>query len=126
MTRQQIKETLNRIYLNLPQDFNMREVKFYVYQALQKLDYADKKERRRHETINDLKQPTAKFTKEPVSPFAKQPVTTPFKLQNSAFFKERIDIIDKMIQEEEKKIAEISAKKGKTNGPTDNIQTYLG
>ena len=112
MTRQQIRETLNRIYVNLPQDFNMREVKFYVYQALQKLGHVEKKEERRQQTaaqfIHHHQQPVTSFN------------------QNPYFLKEKIDIINQMIQGEEKKIADISVKKGKTNGPTDNIQTYLG
>jgi hypothetical protein len=120
MTKQQIRGTLSRIYMSLPHDFNLREVKFYVYQAIQKLDHVERKQKR-----HEIKEPIASFTKQPVVPFAKQPVTTSFKLEDH-LIKEKIDLIDKMIEGEENKIAEIANKKGKINGPTDNIQTYLG
>lgn len=88
------KQYLKKAYSSLPPDFALRDVRFAVNQAMQKLEQYETKLNRR-ETV--YKQTEKDYTEE------RQQWLNPLDTKN------RIDIIDKMIKEEEKKIADIAA-----------------
>lgn len=117
MTRNQIAENLKRVYMNLPQDFSLREVKFYVYKAIQGIEHVMKKDENRAELQkNEVRHSEVKTT-----------ITPALFPQKHVPLRETLDIIDQMIKGEEAKIAEIAAKKGKRDEPPQgNMQTYLG
>lgn len=121
-TRTLLKET----FAALPNSFAYREVRFYVYQAMQKLETLEKREAVKKGQAEEqrLKEEEKKKSQNWMPPI----------YQNTSQLQQTIDILDKMIGEEKKVIEEIHAKKTKKgqvvqqedDDEDDNLQTIHG
>ncbi len=102
-----ISKLLKEAYSSIPHEFAYREVRFYLYHAMQKLENVEKKQSNREKQALEQK-----IVRENLEQEAKKRNIPTY--QNNAFLKTKIDIIDKMIEEEYKKIENI---KNKLNEP---------
>lgn len=97
-TRDLLKET----FASIPNAFAYREVRFYVYNALQKLEALEKKEAKRRANLTELQK--IEEEKKKNSPWSPPIYQTSSQMQNT------LDIIERMIAEEQKVIQDIHAK----------------
>jgi len=92
------KEFLTKALSNLPGDFTLQEVRFHIRQAIAKLEQTEKKrssrvpQKTQHQTWSEM---LANGVQNPNTP------------------KRTVDIINRMIDEEKKRLEEIQAKKSK-------------
>lgn len=119
------RDLLKESFATLPNSFAYREVRFYVYQALQKLETLEKREtvKRSQTEKQKLDEERKKKSQNWMPPIYQ----SPFQVQQT------IDILDRMIGEEKKVIEDIHAKKikGKVDqqeddDEDDNLQTIHG
>lgn len=121
-TRDLLKET----FASIPNSFAYREVRFYVYNALQKLEALEKREVNRKKSFAE--QEKAKEELKKTQAWQPPIYQTPSQVINT------LDIIERMISEEKKVIESIhakNAKKGQVDLPKDNdedddLQTLHG
>ena len=95
------KDLLKETFASIPNTFAYREVRFYVYHALQKLEGLEKREGARKKNLTDLQKLEEKKKNSPWSP----PI-----YQNPSQLQQTLGILDKMIDEEKKVIEQIHAK----------------
>jgi len=112
------KDLLREAFGSVPNSFTYREVKFHIYQALQKLDKFEKRELSKSRQQQEQKIKDEERKKLPWMP----PI---YKTQ------ETIDIIDKMIDAEKKIIEDIHNKgqQGETKNThhdDEGLQTFHG
>ena len=120
------RDLLKEGFTSIPNSFAYREVRFHVYQALQKLEKVEKKEagRRSQAEEQKLKEEEKKKSQNWMPPI----------YQSASQLKQTIDILDKMIGEEKKVIEDIHAKKFKKgqvvqqedDDENDDLQTLHG
>jgi hypothetical protein len=114
-------DLLRETFASVPTSFAYREVRFYVYQAMQKLQVLEKREAKK-EVQNQEQLKIQEEKRQKYSPF----------YQNGYNVKPHLDIIEKMIAEEEKKINELQNKRDQLSKPENNedndqdIQTLHG
>jgi gamma-glutamylcyclotransferase (GGCT)/AIG2-like uncharacterized protein YtfP len=118
-TRDLLKET----FASIPNEFAYREVKFYVHQALQRLETLEKRA-----VVKERLNQEEKLKEEKLKKL--QPWMPPI-YQDAQAIKTTLNAIDKMISKENKLIEDIQSKKGKTvshNEPKDSdyMQTLHG
>ncbi len=118
-TRTLLKET----FASIPNSFAYREVRFYVYNALQKLEVLEKRESNKKKSFAEQEKKKEEAKK-------LQPWMPPI-YQNASQLQQTIDILDKMIGEEKKVIESIHAKKLKKDQAVqqeddDDLQTFHG
>lgn len=121
-TRDMLRET----FATIPNSFAYREVRFYVYNALQKLETLEKREAAKKKSwLEDkAKEEEKKKTQSWMPPI----------YQNPSQIQQTLDILDRMIGEEKKVIENIHAKnvkKGQVapqedNDEDDDLQTIHG
>jgi vacuolar-type H+-ATPase subunit I/STV1 len=120
------RDLLKESFTSLPNAFAYREVRFHVYQALQKLETLEKREAARKKSwLEDKQKEEEKKKTQNWQPPIYQ---SPSQIQQT------IDILDKMIGEEKKVIEEIHAKKTKKgqvaqqedDNEDDDLQTLHG
>jgi hypothetical protein len=125
--RKTTKDLLKETFASLPNSFAYREVRFYVYNALQKLEVLEKREANKKKTFAEQQKKLEDAKK-------LQPWMPPI-YQTSSQVMHTLDIIDKMISDENKVIESIhaakNAKKGQLDLPKDNdedddLQTLHG
>ncbi len=125
--RKSTKDLLAETFGSIPNKFSYREVRFHVYQALKKLQDIEKREgiRAAQEQERQIKEEE----KKKVSPWM------PPIYQEQYNVKATLDMIDKMIAEEYKKLEDIHNRKKdqgviKPSEPTDDddddLQTIHG
>lgn len=119
------RDLLKESFATLPNSFAYREVRFYVYQALQKLETLEKREtvkrsQAEKQTLEEEKKRKSQNWMPPI-------------YQNPSQVQQTIDILDRMIGEEKKVIEDIHAKKIKgqvvpqeDDDEDDNLQTIHG
>lgn len=96
------KNLLQESFASIPNSFAYREVRFYVYQALQKLEKLEKREIARDAQNQANKLAEEKKKKE--SPWM------PPIYQNAVAVKQTLDILDQMISDENKIIESVRNK----------------
>ena len=102
------RELLKDGFASIPNDFAHREVRFHVYQALQKLETLDKRAA--------MKEKQAQQNKIKAEEKKKLQSWQPPIYQNAFAVQQTLDILDKMIGEEMKIIENVrSNKKGHIN-----------
>jgi hypothetical protein len=117
------RDLLKEVFTSMPSTFAYREVKFHVYQALQKLESLEKREAVRHSQEEEMRIKEEKKKAQPWQP----PI-----YQNPLQVQQTIDILDKMIESEKKIIEGIQAKKIKKQMPKEDndndgqSQTFYG
>jgi len=124
--RKSTKDLLKETFASLPNSFAYREVRFYVYNALQKLEVLEKREANRKKSFAE--QEKAKEEAKKLQPWQ------PPIYQSTSQIMNTLDIIDKMISAENNVIESIhakNAKKGQVDLPKDNdedddLQTLHG
>jgi len=117
------KDLLKETFASIPNNFAYREVKFYVYHALQKLETLEKRE------ITKQKQQHERQVKE--EEMKKTHAWMPPIYQNSYQVQRTLDMIDQMIAEEKKVIEDVHKKgqKSETKNDSDGddeLQTIHG
>ncbi len=96
------KDLLKETFASIPNAFAYREVRFHVYNALQKLETLEKREATKKKNwLEDQQREEEK---------RKSQVWMPPIYQNASQVKHTLDILDKMILDEKKIIEEIHAK----------------
>lgn len=113
------KELLTKAYSVLPSDFSLREVRAYIYNALQKIAL--------FETRQAKKQEQNKQEQEKAEAKRKSQMEIKLPWQNNDII-QAISVIDKMIAEEESKINGYKQKQQSVQ-PEDNdkdSQTFYG
>lgn len=119
-------DLLKETFASIPNSFAYREVRFYVYNALQKLEAIEKREANRKKAFAEQEK---KKEEAKIQPWMPPIYQTPSQVMHT------LDIIDKMISEEKKVIESIHAtkntKKGQLGLPKDNdedddLQTLHG
>jgi hypothetical protein len=120
------KDLLKETFGSIPNNFAYREVRFHVYHALQKLEALERKETKKKQSwLEDQKREEEKRKAQPWMPPIYQ---TPSQMLHT------LDIIDKMIEEENKVIQDIHAQNVKKrqmapqedNDEDDDLQTLHG
>ncbi len=109
--RKSTKDLLKETFASIPNAFAYREVRFYVYNALQKLELLEKKEANRKKSFAE--QEKAKEEAKKLQPWQ------PPIYQSASQILNTLDIIDKMISEENKVIESIHAAKNTKKGQLD-------
>lgn len=111
------KDLLKTVFLNIPEDFTYSEVRFHVYNAIQKLENIEKKE------LNKNKQRKEKEIQEELIRSEVKKKGVPY-YQSPFLLKQAFDTIDKMIATEQQKIN--SLQKVNKDGSTEDVQTIRG
>ena len=101
------RELLRDGFISIPNDFAHREVRFHIYQALQKLETLEKRA--------VIKEKQAQQDKIEAEENKKSQSWQPPIYQNAFAVQQTLDILDKMIAEEMKIIENVRNKKGQVN-----------
>lgn len=113
------KDLLKETFASMPNNFTYREVRFYVYHALQKLENIEKREgiKEKQKKEEQLKEEKIKKLQSWMPPI----------YQNTYQANQLLGIVDKMIDEEKRIIQGIQNKKGqiKKSEPHDNDEDGL-
>lgn len=120
------RDLLKEGFTSMPNSFAYREVRFHVYQALQKLEKLEKRE-----SVKRSQAEEQKFKEEEKK---KSQNWMPPIYQSPSQVQQTIDMLDKMIAEEKKVIEDIHAKKIKKgqvvqqedDDDGDDLQTIHG
>lgn len=112
------KEFLQKAYANLPNDFSLREVRWSIYQALQKIELFETKRHKKQEEQTKQEKQREKLRKE-----GSIGMTLPWKFSDVT---QAISIIDKMIAEEESKINVNKQTKQQVEPDNEDSQTFHG
>lgn len=115
------KDLLKETFASIPHDFSYREVRFYVYQALQRLEKLEKRElaheKQRQQNENENKKKNSPW----MPPIYQDPIVA----------KQTLDLLNKMIESENKIIESVRSKnktqqKNGNQNEDGNEQTFYG
>jgi len=108
------KQLLVQALQNVPNDFALTEVKFFIKTALQKLEHVEKKRDRREQTA--------------ATPHESWWQSVTGNLTNPLTPKHTLDTIDQMIEAEYNKLNELAERKKKKtdDGDADDLQALFG
>lgn len=113
------KEFLRKAYAVLPADFSLREVRAYIYHALQKIELFESRSAKK-QAEQDKQQEQADHKRR-----TEMGIALPWEAQDVT---QAINLIDKMIEEEKSKI-NVYKQKQQSVSPEDNsqdTQTFYG
>jgi hypothetical protein len=110
------RELLRKAYAILPTDFSLREIRFSINQAIQKIALFENKQVKKEAQARQQEELELK-KKQQIGILSFQPYDA----------KQAISLIDKMIEEEERKINVKGQKQSDSQSDdNENIQTFYG